>query len=483
MGVMTAVGWIGAFFLLAVIIRAKIKPIGNMLVPACLIGGVIGCVIINTVGLPWTTTADYSLISGQMYNFMFINLGITVAAKAEEKKRDKRSFSIRELRRKMGDSQLSGIFGMGSYWALAYAFQALIGFGILYLIGGIWDMDPVYGLTISFAFAQGPGQAVTFGSGMEAAGWTGAIQVGIMFSAIGFIVAFLLGVPFAKKGIKQGIACSKAEMSEELRVGFFPPEKQETYGKITTYGGNLDTMTFHLALTGLCWICGKVLCIFLDKIQIGSGMTLGSTIFFFWGMVAAYMIRFLMGKLGLHKYLDRGTQTRITNACTDLMVMATFLAIDLQFLAKWLVPIAIISMATTWITWVTIRYFGARFGGRNDFERTLAEWGTATGTNATGLALTRIVDPNNDTTTAAELGPSNAVNLPASLYVMPAILAYSAGTMGLKLFLITMILVIVIYLVFMRVVGVWGKKTFDINKGEKYQDGKCYQRMGEPVDE
>ena len=96
MGVMTAVGWIGAFFLLAVIIRAKIKPIGNMLVPACLIGGVIGCVIINTVGLPWTTTADYSLISGQMYNFMFINLGITVAAKAEEKKRDKRSFSIRE---------------------------------------------------------------------------------------------------------------------------------------------------------------------------------------------------------------------------------------------------------------------------------------------------------------------------------------------------------------------------------------------------
>ena len=66
---------------------------------------------------------------------------------------------------------------------------------------------------------------------------------------------------------------------------------------------------------------------------------------------------------------------------------------------------------------------------------------------------------------------------------MPAILAYSAGTMGLKLFLITMILVIVIYLVFMRVVGVWGKKTFDINKGEKYQDGKCYQRMGEPVDE
>jgi len=478
---MTAVGWIGVFFLLAVIIRAKVKPIGDMLIPACLIGGVIGCVVINTVGLPWTTSADYSLISGQMYSFMFINLGITVAAKSDGKKKEKIT-SLHELRRKMGNSQLSGIFGMGSYWALAYSFQALIGFGILLIIGGLWDMDPVYGLMISYAFAQGPGQSVSFGSALEAAGWTGAIQVGIMFSAIGFLVAFLLGVPFAKKGIKNGIACSKAEVSHDLKVGLFSPENQETYGRVTTYGGNLDTMTFHLSLVGLSWIGGKILCIFLDKIVMGS-LPLGSTIFFFWGMVAAYILRFIMGKLGLHKYLDRGTQTRITNAATDLMVMATFLAIDIQFLAKWLVPILIISVIVTIATWITIRYFGARFGGHNDFERTLAEWGTVTGTNATGLALARIVDPNNDTTTAAELGPSNAVNLPASMYVAPGIIAYAAGSMGLKTFLITMIMVILVYLVFMKVVGVWGKKTFDINKGEKYEDGKCYQRMGKPVDE
>ena len=59
MGVMTAVGWIGAFFLVGSYHTCKDQTIGNMLVPACLIGGVIGCVIINTVGLPWTTTADY----------------------------------------------------------------------------------------------------------------------------------------------------------------------------------------------------------------------------------------------------------------------------------------------------------------------------------------------------------------------------------------------------------------------------------------
>ncbi len=99
------------------------------------------------------------------------------------------------------------------------------------------------------------------------------------------------------------------------------------------------------------------------------------------------------------------------------------------------------------------------------------------------MALTRIVDPNNETTTAAELGPSNPVNLPGSLIIMPAILAFAAGTMSIGVFLFSMIGVIVVYMVFMKLIGVWGKKTFDINRGEKYRDGKCYQRNGKPVDE
>ncbi|MBE6037475.1 MAG: sodium:glutamate symporter [Clostridiales bacterium] len=480
MSVMTAVGWIGVMFLIGALVRAKVKFIGNTMIPACLIGGILGCILINTVGLPWTTLADYSTISGQMYNFMFINLGITAAAKIGEKK--EKAKSIKELRAKMGDTQFSGIFGMGSYWALAYSFQALIAFAILKVIGGIWGMDPEYGLMISFAFAQGPGQSISYGTALEAAGWEGAIQVGIMFSAIGFLVAFGVGVPLAKKAIKNGIPVSKAEISDELRVGFIPPEKQESYGKITTFGGNLDTFTFHIALTGMSWILGKVLCIPLDYIVMG-GIKLGSTIFFFWGMVAAYILRAILGKLGVYKYVDRGTQIRITNGATDLMVMATFLAIDMQFLAKWIIPILIVAAVVAAATFYSLRYFAARFGGKNDFERFLGEWGTVTGTNATGLALVRIVDPNNDTTTAAELGPSNAVNLPASLVIAPAILAFAARTMGMTTFLISMIGVIVVYLVFMKLIGIWGKKTYDVRKGEKYKDGKVYLRMGEPVDE
>lgn len=481
MGVMTSVAWIGVMFLAAVVIRAKVKVIGDMLVPACMIAGVIGFAFMNTVGLEGADFGAFTTISGQLYTFMFINLGLTLGEKKSKEKREKIS-SLQDLRSRMGDSMFSGIFGMGSYWALAYSFQAIIGFVILLIIGKGFEMDPVYGLLIPFGFAQGPGQAVTYGTIIEEAGWENAIQVAMLFAAVGFLVAYIGGIPFARKGLRKGIACSNVEINDELARGLNEPENQASYGKETTYSGNLDVLTFHVALIGLAWILG---------LQIGKlwGLIPGyfgqlfSKLLFFNGMLAGYGIRYVLGKLGVTKYLDRGTQVRITNASTDIMVAATFMAINLQIVGKWMVPILVICVVTSIVTWVTIRYFGARFGGSNDFERTLGEWGTATGTNATGLSLVRIVDPNNETTTAAELGPANAVNVPASYVVAPAICSFAAGSMSTGTLMISLVGVIIGYLIFMRLIGVWGKKTFDINKGEKYRDGKVYMRHGKPVDE
>ena len=42
MTVMNAVAWCGIMFLLAAAIRAKVKPVGRMVIPAAIIGGIIG---------------------------------------------------------------------------------------------------------------------------------------------------------------------------------------------------------------------------------------------------------------------------------------------------------------------------------------------------------------------------------------------------------------------------------------------------------
>lgn len=482
MPLMTAVAWVGVLLLVAMMVRAKIRFIGGAMVPACVIAGVIGFALMNTLGLPRVAYGEFNLISSQLYTFLFINMGLTVAAESGAPRQREKIKSLADLRGRVGDSMLSGILGMGSFWALAYVFQALTGYGVLKLIGAYYDMDPIYGTLLSFAFAQGPGQAIIYGGQMEASGWTHAVQVGLAFASVGFLVAFIVGVPFAKRGIERGLATSKIRLGDDVARGFIAVERQESYGKITTYSGAIDTLTFHVALVGLCWILGLGIGEIWALIPGYFGQ-LFSQLLFFNGMLAGYGVKYVLGRIGMARYLDRGTQNRITGLCTDLMVCGAFMAINLEIVGKWIVPIATLCVVCTAITWVTIRYFGARFGGSNDFERTLGEWGTATGTNATGISLIRIVDPENETTSVAELGPANIVNVPASYFVMPAILGFAAGTITENAMVLCLAAVLVGYLVFMRLVGVWGKKTYSMRKGEKYRNGAVYMRRGEPVDE
>ena len=63
------------------------------------------------------------------------------------------------------------------------------------------------------------------------------------------------------------------------------------------------------------------------------------------------------------------------------------MAISLEVVGKWLVPILILVLITTVFTYIITRYFGERMGGKYGFERSLGVWGAMTGTNATGQAL------------------------------------------------------------------------------------------------
>jgi hypothetical protein len=73
--------------------------------------------------------------------------------------------------------------------------------------------------------------------------------------------------------------------------------------------------------------------------------------------------------------------------------------------------------------------------------------------------------------------------VPATYFAMPAILSFAAGTISEGALIFCLSAVFVGYLVFMYVVGVLGKKTYSMSKGEKYKDGKVYMRHGEKVDE
>lgn len=445
---MIAFGLASIMLCLGIIIRTKATFIRKMLVPASVIAGILGLILMNT-GLITSTDSDMFVT---IVNFLFTIIFISIALTSSPKQKNK----------SVGKSIAKGSLGLGFHWNLLYALTPAVGAIIILGIGGFFGMDPVYGLLIPFAFAQGPGQAATFGTIMEQQyGIVDAATVGITFAAVGFLFCFLVGVPLAKYGIKKGLAknLGKSNIDGYVERGYYAKEeKRDSLGNETMYSGNMDTMTFHFAIIGLCFMLALGFAKVMSFIP-GIGPTFSGMLFIY-GMLAGYLVKMCMKKLGIEYMIDNTFQSKITGWSTDYLVVTSFMAVPFSVIGAWMVPIIIEAIVITILTVIICIYFGQRMGGENDFERTVGLFGTTTGTVPSGIALVRIIDPSLRTTTAVELG---LMNLPmvASYVTVLTILAIASGALALNIGILLLLAPIPIYLIVLKVSKVWGKKTYD----------------------
>lgn len=456
MDVVTTFSWIGIMLIVGVILRALIKPLGNILMPASVIGGIVGFILMNVGVLPNIgVSADAcNEIVSVFFIFTFISMGLTNVPKEEGVN--------------VGKEAVKGSIGMGCIWNMLYSVQPFVAFGVLLLIGGMFSLAPEYGMMIPFGFDHGPGQAVTFGAMVEEGGLQGAQQVAITYAVIGFLFAFCVGVPIARYGIKKGLASYPAKIDASITKGLFKKEEQtESAGTITTYNGNIDSLAFSIAITGICYVIavpiGDLLMAVPNQfVQIFGSMT------FFIGMLVAYVVRFILNKTGWKQYFDDGLQTRVTGFLTDFMIAAAFMAVQLSVVGKWMVPILIVCVVVGLVTFLMCWFFSSRIGGHYDFERLLGIWGCATGTCPSGVALIRIVDPQLRTTVASEMGSMNAVMLVDSILV-PLIISYCSHGIQMKTIFIWFAGIFLISLIGSAITGnVKLKPSYSLLKGEKY---------------
>lgn len=456
MSFMMAFGLAGVMICLGMLLRAKVPFLRRMLAPASVIGGLIGFVLMNVLAaLPATTDANaleyvfgvraevFTEIVNHLFTVSFISISLTSAPRGE-------GSGAKEM--------LRGAFGLGVIWCLLYALTPLAATGIVALMGRAFDMDPIYGMLIQFGFCQGPGQAAAFGAIFEGDGWHHAATVAMAFASVGFISAFLVGIPAAKIGIRRGVARHCGELDEITLRGYLRREEQtEHMVKDTTVSSNLETLGFHFAVIGVCY----VLAYFIGKLlafipSIGGSL---SSMMFMNGMYAAYIVKFLMRKMKIDYLLENTLQSKITGWTSDFLVVCAFMAVSVQVISQWLAPILVVCAVTTALTFIVCFFFGARLGGVNDFERTLGIYGTCCGTVPSGVALVRIVDPAFRTATAVELGACNLVMLLCTpVYFI--ILLLSNGTLGMEAAMLLLAVCAALYLGLLLFFRPWKAPTY-----------------------
>ena len=446
MNFMMAFGWASIMLLAGVFLRAKIAFLKNMLVPASVIAGILGIVFVNIMnGTDVNIGTDmdmFTQIVNHLFTVSFISISLTSTSGTNRAK-----------------NIFAGAVGMGFVWCFLYALTPLLSFGIVYILGKSVRMDGIYGMLIQFAFCQGPGQSAAYGMIFEQYGWEHAAMVAIAFSAIGFVVAFLVGIPAAKAGIKRGLAKNCLKMDNAVLKGYFNREEQpETGIKDTTCNSNIETLTFHFAIIGLCYILATGIASVLSHLPGFFGASMSSMMFMN-GMYAAYIVKWIIKKLKLDFLMENVLQNKITGWTADYLVVCAFMSVSIKMIRAWLMPILVVAVSMTIVTAGVCFYFGQRFGGSNDFERMVGMYGMCTGTVPSGIALVRIVDPEFRTSTGIELGACNLVML-ASTPVYLLILAYASGSLGINIVLFGLFLCAVVYLGFLKICGLWGKSSF-----------------------
>jgi ESS family glutamate:Na+ symporter len=135
------------------------------------------------------------------------------------------------------------------------------------------------------------------------------------------------------------------------------------------------------------------------------------------------------------------------------------MAVQLVIVWQFVVPITVICVTAGVLTTLVVIYLGNRIPSLN-LERTLAIYGTVTGTVSTGLLLLRIVDPEFRTSTAMEMG---YMTIFASIPVIGTMLLVSAPVLwgwSLGLTMGVFAGMMVVCLVLLKVFRLWGKNRY-----------------------
>ncbi len=449
-----AFGTMSVFLLLGVFLRAKIKFFQKFLIPSCMIGGTLGMIALNIDAIPGIElipfkSSDFEVFAYHMFIISFISIGLTPSSDSDG------------VERKTG-SLFKGATWMAMIEGVTISLQAIIGclFVLLFAVFGV-KLFPTFGLFLPLGFTEGPGQALSFGKTWEGFGFENAATIGVTFAAIGFLIAFFVGVPLIRWGVKKGLPVEKSRaLPDDLLTGIISKDgNKEKAGDLTMHSGNVDTLAYHLALIGLIYVLTWFFSIGLVKIIPGNITKSLFGFFFFFGLFLAIIVRVIMTRLGIMHMIDPGIQRRITGWAVDFLLVATIMAVQVQIVAKYIVPIAVMSFFAAAVTIVSILYLGRRIDTLN-FERTMVIFGTCTGTVSTGLVLLRVIDPEFRTPVALEIGLMNVVVVPIIVASMILVNAPVWWNWNLWIIILAHVPILVISLIIIKLIKMWGEPKF-----------------------
>jgi ESS family glutamate:Na+ symporter len=441
-------GSLAAMLLIGVFLRAKVTYFQKFLMPSCLLGGIVGLILIH-VGILKLSVATLETFAYHFFNISFISVGLTRDGRQGQSDGRKRGF-------------LKGSLWMALTQSAIFPMQAIIG-GILVILLGWFGLElfPTFGFFAPLGFEEGPGQALSIGKVWEGFGFEYATTIGLTFAAVGFFFSFFVGVPLVNWGIRKGLAAhSPTSLPQDFLVGILSRhQKAESAGSLSFHSGNVESLAFQAALIGFVYLLTYACVKYLGMVVPPDAAAILWGFFFIFGLGIAIAVSWLMEKLNIGHLADPGIQRRITGWSVDYLIVATVMAIKLAVVWTYIVPIALISISVGTITTFAVIYLGKRIWSYN-LERTAAVFGTVTGTVSCGLLLLRIVDPNFKSPVAIDIALMNIFSIPGIGLCLFLVNGPVWWNWSMALTMLAFAAVMVAALALLKVFRLWGSPKY-----------------------
>jgi len=406
-GFLVQLGLLLLFLMLGNILRRTVPAFRKCLIPSALLGGTL-LLVVNII----TRRVGFSMVDNrlmQVITYHCLAIGFAAMTLKTEKSTHK--------------TKKAQVVEFGALQGGTYMLQAFVGLGItliMFMLTRYGDkiISYVCGLILPLAFGQGPGNALSWDinfTNTPAAMFAGNGSFGLSLASIGFVVASVFGVLYIniykKRGelkVREGSLAN--EMAEMISAADDEIPDSESVDKFTIQMGFV-ALAYAIAFGFMCLL--GILSDFTNSIAWGFN--------FLWASLAAMLIKFGVKRLRRHNLMHRGyinnyQMDRISGFAFDLMIVAGVAAIEINDIRNYILPIVIISVVGSSITYLYIHKVSRECFKGFEHEFFLMSFGTLTGTASNGMILMKEIDPGLRTPTSSLYILSN---FPAMVMIAP----------------------------------------------------------------
>jgi len=427
------------FLLLGKYVRVKVKFFQKFFIPSALIGGFIGLIVMQILLLFYSTPLIkevndiWKMSPGFLINIVFATLFL--------------GNRIPSLKTIWNIGGIQFLYGQVVAWG-----QYVVGLGlVLVLLTPFFGVNPMFGALIEIGFEGGPGTAAGLADTFKILGWEEGLSLALATATVGIFASVVIGTVLINIACRKGqteILKRPEEISKDLLMGIPEKEKRTSAGTLTTSLESIEPMAYHTAFIGIAIFIGYIILKFLilfenqfltplglPKIMIGFPL-------FPLTMIGGIIIQIIMDRYDTKNTIDHKLMMRINGLSIDFLVVAAISTISIKAIWTEIIPFTILMIAGIIWNVFCVLTIAPRIFPNAKFERSIVEFGMATGVASTGLLLLKIVDPDAKTPALEAFGYKQILHEPfmgGGLVTGAALpLIYNYGPLAIFLFCLSM---------------------------------------------